>query len=81
MAYTNLNNVVGLYNSTDTEYKEYFPLIYTNNTWKCVEPYVYDGTTWRRIGGVGTLMIPFITSDGEYFYTSDGKLFQVKNHD
>ena len=25
-------------------------------------------------------MIPFMTSDGEYFYTSDGKKFLVRNH-
>lgn len=25
-------------------------------------------------------MIPFLTSEGEYFYTSDGKKFLVKNH-
>ena len=40
------------------------PNLYTNNDWKSGTFYIYDGTSWKMIGGACTQMIPFIESGG-----------------
>lgn len=71
-------SIVGVHNGT--EFVEAIPQIYNGTTWKQAGLYVYDENTWQPIGRGKTLYIPFITSNGDYFYTSDGKLFQVRAH-
>ena len=76
----NLGNIVGVWRNSTNQFEEYEAYIYDDG-WVPVLPYVYSDGAWRRIGGAGTLMVPFVTSTGDYFYTSDGKLFQVRNHE
>ena len=72
--------VVGIWDATEDLYIEASPVVRFSNGWHDCQPYVYDEGEWKMIGGAGTLMIPFITSDGKYFYTSDGKMFLVRTH-
>lgn len=76
-----MNAVVGLWSDTTDKYEEYRPMIYHNGEWQRVLPYVGFEGEWAPVGHTGTLMIPFITKDGEYFYTSDGLMFLVRSHD
>lgn len=71
-------SIIGVHNGTD--FVEAIPKVYDGTTWQQAACYVYDGTDWQPIGRGKTLYVPFITSDGKYFYTSDGKLFQVRAH-
>lgn len=43
--------------------------------------YIYTDNAWKQVGSAGTFMIPFVTSNGEFLYTSDGKMFLVKEHE
>lgn len=74
-------SVVGVYNETSDLWLEGIPNVYNSNTWKSCHPYIYTDGEWRPAGAAGTLMVPFITSDGNYFYTSDGKMFLVRQHE
>ena len=71
---------MGVFNATQDLFLEATSRIYLSGDWHDCQPYVYDNGAWRMVGGAGTLMIPFITSDGEYFYTSDNKMFLVREH-
>ena len=42
-------------------------------------PKEYLNNNWQTLGAAGTLMIKFITSDGQEFYTSNGELFLVRD--
>lgn len=75
------NAVVGVFNASQDLYLEGNPKVWDGSTWKQVWPYIWTGSAWKAVGGAHTLMIPFITSDGEYFYTSDGKMFLVRAHE
>lgn len=73
--------VIGIWANNTDGFIEAVPRIYSNNTWtNSVIPYVYDGSAWKAIGKAGTLMIPFITSQGEDFYDSTNKPFLVRSH-
>ena len=72
-------NIVAVHNGT--EFVEAIPKLYDSATWKNAAPYVYVDNAWQPIGASRTLYIPFITSDGYYFYTSDGKMFLVRAHE
>ena len=76
-----MGNIVGVWRTSTDQFEEYIPYVYTNNQWVCALPYAYTENSWKRVGGAGTLYIPFMTSSGDYFYTSDGKIFLVKNHE
>ena len=72
--------VIGVFNNTQDLWLEAIPRAYHNNEWHDTDMWLYTNTEWRQVGNAGTLMIPFITVDGEYFYTSDGKMFLVRAH-
>lgn len=76
--------IVGIYNTISDKYEKYWVKVYNSNTnsWDIGYPYIYNNNIedWQTIGGAGVFYLPFITSDGKYFYTSNGKLFQVKGH-
>lgn len=74
-------SVMGIWNSTSDKFIEMIPLVYHNGNWYGASAKVYDENQWKQIGGAKTLMVPFITSDGNYFYTSDGKMFLVRQHE
>lgn len=73
-------NIVGIFDSTLDKFIEAKPLIYYNGTWHNVNTKVYSNNEWKQIGGAGVFMVPFLTSNGEYFYTIDEKLLLVKEH-
>ena len=73
--------VVGIWDEEMGEYTEYRPMIYHNGTWQGCLPYVYTDGQWEPCGHARSLMIPFLTKNGEYFYTSDGRMFLVRAHD
>ena len=75
------NSIVGVWENMYDEYGEYRPFVYKDGEWRStITPYVYWESEWKPIGKAGTLMIPFMTVDNEYFMTSDGKMFLVRNH-
>lgn len=76
------HSVIGVWEEASDQFEEYSPRIYTNGAWN-IAPlvYVYTENEWQLCGGARTLMIPFITSDNKYFYTSDGKMFLVRAHE
>lgn len=71
-----LHGVNALY--CDNDWDLVVPYIYTNNQWVPVTATGYTNNSWRTFGDAGTLMVKFITSDGQEFYTSDGELFLVR---
>ena len=71
---------IGIFNETQNLWLEATPRIYLSGEWHDCQPYIFDTNAWRLVGGAGALMVPFITSDGEYFYTSDNKMFLVREH-
>ena len=75
-----IRSVIGIWKDATNGFIERMPLIYNQNKWEFVQPYVYNGSTWQPIGAAGTLMIPFITSTGDPFYDSNGKPFYVRSH-
>lgn len=74
-------SVVGVYNQAQDLWLEAIPRLNLTSNWRNVKVFVYTDSEWRQVGGAGTFMIPFITVDGEYFYTSDGKMLLVKAHE
>ncbi len=76
-----ITSVIGVYNSATDQFKEYCPMVYRNGQWTKALSFAYINGTWQPVGQAGTLMIPFILSDGSELHTSDGKLFQVRNHE
>ena len=76
-----IQSVIGIWKDATNGFIEGVPRIYDGSLWRySVKPYVYDGTSWQPVGQAGTLMIPFITSQGEYFYDSNNKQFLVRSH-
>ena len=75
-----IHPIVGVFNETQDLFIEALPRVYNENAWRQAACYVWHNNAWKQVGGATTLMIPFITSDGKYFYTSDGKMFLVRNH-
>ena len=71
-----LQGVNALY--TNNDWDLVVPYIYTNNQWVRAQPKGYTNNEWLTLGAAGTLMVKFITSDGQEFYTNDGKLFLVR---
>ena len=47
------------------------PQVYTNNTWKLLKGYVYNGTSWQPIGAALTQMLWFYDSSGKVFYAGN----------
>lgn len=62
---------------SDGDFKKYIPWVYNGTAWQAAIPYVYDGG-WVAAGQTGELMLEFLTSAGENFVTSDGKIFMVR---
>lgn len=52
--------------------------VYNGSTWVQAIPYVYNGTSWEKVGGAGVNMIPFLVSNGDDFYTSNNEQFLVR---
>ena len=79
-----INYVVGIWNSTTSQFEEYDVRVCTNktnNTWVYAKPYIYNGTSWDVIGAAHSLYIPFYTSDDKEFLTLQGKNLVVRSHD
>lgn len=75
-----IHPVVGVFNETQDLFIEALPRVYNENTWRQAACYVWDNNEWKQVGGATTLMIPLMTSDGKYFYTSDNRMLLVRNH-
>ena len=69
---------VAIGTTTATDWKLGFPHIYSSGHWNKVRPYVYTGGSWQPVGGAGTNMVYFITSDGKYLCDSSGGFFLVR---
>jgi len=69
------NPVVGIYRNSTSDHEEYVANIYSNSEWIIARPYIYINDAWQPVGQAGTLMLPFITSTGDEFHTSNGELF------
>lgn len=76
-----MKNIIGIFNATQNKWIESSPFIYTTNGWLNSTAYIYTDNAWKQVGSAGTFMIPFVTSNGEFLYTSDGKMFLVKEHE
>ncbi len=72
-----LQGVNALY--TNNDWDLVVPYVYTNNQWVRAQPKCYTNNNWQTLGAAGVLMVKFITSDGQEFYTSDGELFLVRD--
>lgn len=75
-----IQNVVGIWDSTEDKFIEANPLIYSNGAWVRTLPYVYDEDIWHEIGAAKTLMIPLIPVGDNYFFDATESLFLVRSH-
>ena len=53
------------------------PRIYIDNSWKSGTYYIYDGSSWKMVGGACTQMIKMIEDGGDEMESS-GSTFLVR---
>ena len=76
-----IQSVIGIWKDATNGFIEGVPMIYNGTTWlRSLKPYVYNGSSWQPVGQAGTLMIPFITSNGLQLYDHNNKPFLVRTH-